>query len=191
MNAFDVALLVGKALAAAGVRYVLGGSLASTAFGEPRSTLDVDFAADLDASSLPIFLRELGPGFLVDEVWARSATQQRRSFQLMHEATLVRVDVFVPSWDGLHAWKWQHRRQLAIDDYMLDVTAPEGIVLQKLLWYRAGGEVSDRQWRDVLGVLKAQKGRLDQSALQEWSVRLGIQDLLERVTTEAGQQPDK
>ncbi len=191
MNAFDVALMVGRALAAAGVRYVLGGSLASTAFGEPRSTLDVDFAADLDAASLPIFLSKLGPGFLVDKTWAQSATQQRRSFQLMHEATLVRVDMFVPTWDGLHAWKWQHRRQLAIGDQLLDVTSPEGIVLQKLVWYRAGGEVSDRQWRDVLGVLKAQKGRLAMDDLQEWALRLDIRDLLDKATTQAATAPQQ
>ena len=69
------------------------------------------------------------------------------------------------------------------------VTSAEDIVLQKLVWYRKGGEVSDLQWRDVLGVLKANP-YLDRGHLDRWAVEVGVADLLARAREEAGIEPE-
>jgi hypothetical protein len=61
------------------------------------------------------------------------------------------------------------------------VKSPEDLILRKLLWYRAGGETSERQWNDVLGILKVQEDRLDSTYLRQWAAQLGLTDLLERV----------
>jgi hypothetical protein len=66
------------------------------------------------------------------------------------------------------------------------VKAPEDTILRKMLWFREGGEVSDRQWRDILGVLRAQQGSLDLAYLRAWAVRLALTDLLGRATAEVG-----
>jgi hypothetical protein len=95
----------------------------------------------------------------------------------------------VPPWEGVHLWKWQNRRRLVLDPTTgrgIDVTSPEGIVIQKLVWFRSGGEVSDRQWRDVLGVLKAQRSVLDWADMQHWAVQMGVDELLARAFREAG-----
>jgi len=65
------------------------------------------------------------------------------------------------------------------------VASPEDTVLAKLEWFRAGGETSERQWADVVGVLKTLAGRLDEAYLKRWAAALGVEDLLERALAES------
>lgn len=170
------------------VRYVLGGSMASTSYGEPRSTLDADFAADLNLSHFEAWADEVEKDFYFDREWARTEVASRGSFQLLHRQSLVRIDVFVPAWTGLDLWKWEQRKRLVLGDEQqsIDVTSAEGIVLQKLLWYESGGRSSDRQWRDVVSVLAHQRTRLDRSALAHWAKQLELEHLLQQALKDAG-----
>lgn len=173
-----------------GIRYILGGSMASTSYGEPRSTLDADFAADLDLATFEPWADDAERHFLFDREWARSEVEARGSFQILHRTELLRVDVFVPPWEGLDLWKWEHRNRISLGatGEALDVTSAEGIVLQKLRWFESGGRTSDRQWRDLVGVLSHQRSRIDRSALASWATHLGLEDLLERALRDAGQE---
>jgi hypothetical protein len=65
------------------------------------------------------------------------------------------------------------------------VKTPEDTILRKLLWYEGGGAVSDRQWRDVLGVLRVSGAMLDDRYLDDWAARLGVDALLGRARAEA------
>lgn len=58
------------------------------------------------------------------------------------------------------------------------VKSPEDTILRKLLWYRMGGEVSDRRWSDILGVVQVQGERLDRDYLAKWAPQLRVEDLL-------------
>jgi hypothetical protein len=185
----ELAARIAEVLERLGVRYLLGGSLASTALGEPRATLDVDIVADLGPDRVGPWLEGLGDEFVGDRDGIDEEVQRRGSFQLIHSPTMTRIDVFVPEWTGVNLWKWERRRRLVLDPGTgrgLDVTGPEGIVIQKLLWFRRGGGVSERQWRDVLGVLKMQRDSLDVPDLQHWADRLGMLDLLGAAYRDAG-----
>ena len=189
-----VARLVAGAFERLGTRYLLGGSLASTTFGEPRTTLDVDFVADLEPGSVGPLLVELEPDFDGNREWIAAETRRRGSFQLVHRATFIRVDVFVPPWTGVHLWKWQQRRRVVLDPMhgtAIDVTSPEGIVIQKLAWFRETGGSSERQWRDVLGVLKFQARTIDVAAMRAWSRELGLEPWFDAALREAGVPPTR
>ena len=72
------------------------------------------------------------------------------------------------------------------------VTSPEDIILSKLEWYRMGDEVSDRQWRDILGVVKTKSSQLDLAYLRYGAGELGVEDLLDRARTRGiGSRPGR
>lgn len=58
-------------------------------------------------------------------------------------------------------------------------------MLRKLTWFRSGGEISDRQWRDVVGILTTQGDRIDHVSLQQVADHIGVGDLLAQALRDA------
>jgi len=184
-----VTLLVVEALEALGAPYLIVGSLASAIHGVARSTLDADLVADLRAEHAEPLARALSQGFYVDVEAIQEALRRRGSFNVVHLETAFKVDVFVCG-DRPYDREQLRRRTPQVVGEKPERAAyfatAEDTVLSKLEWYRLGGGVSQRQWGDVLGVLKVQRGRLDQAYLQKWAEELDVVDLLERALAEAG-----
>jgi hypothetical protein len=172
-----------------GIPYVIGGSMASALYGVGRSTLDVDFVADVRDEHVVDVAEALRPDFYLDEQMIRDAIMRRGSFNLIHLPTLFKVDVFIP---GARPFdRLQLERRIGIDlaaetgqvTYFLSA---EDVVLAKLDWFNLGGRVSDRQWQDILGVLAAQKDTLDIGYLRDNATALDIDYLLEKALLESG-----
>ena len=179
-----VALHVGRLFDALGVRYLVCGSLASSVHGEPRSTLDVDVVADLALEHVAAFVAALGDGFYVDADAVAQAVRDATSFNAIQVASSVKLDVFVAGRDAFESDRLASAVEVSVGPNPSDrlrIDAPAHLVLRKLEWYRRGGEVSERQWRDVTAIVNAQGHRLDQSVLRRWASVLGISDLVERL----------
>ena len=175
---------------ALGVPYYIGGSVASGRYGLPRMTRDVDFIAALHENQAAAFVNALQSEFYVDDLAVRRAIRSQRSFNLIHLATIWKVDIFIPADTPWASVKMERRAWHALDDTtdapQAFLSSAEDVVLQKLFWYQKGGGLSDQQWRDVQGVLRVQDKLLDQAYLQHWAQALGLRELLSRALDEAG-----
>lgn len=182
-----VALLVADALEALRLRYTVGGSLASSMSGEPRSTLDVDMVVAITENDIGPIVAALGTEFYVSEDALRRAVRERSTANLIHHRTSIKIDLFVMGSTPLDENQMQRRRRVQVSsdpDRFLYMHPPEDILLQKIRWFRRGGETSDRQWRDILGIVKVQGDRLDRDYLQRNAVLIGGEDLLRRALGE-------
>jgi hypothetical protein len=173
-----------------GIPYLIGGSLASTLYGLVRTTQDADIVAEMRLEHLEPFVVALQAEFYVDDEMIAESIQRNSSFNLIHRETFFKVDVFIPRpRPFLQAQLARAQRQVFTFEPASPVSAkfasPEDTILSKLEWYRLGGEVSERQWRDILGVLKTRAGELDLSYLKKWAGELKVSNLLERALREA------
>lgn len=189
MKVEDSTLTVVRALERMGVQHYVTGSLASSLHGEPRSTNDADIVAALRPHHFAQLVKELAGRFYVDEEDFLHAVKTERSFNLVDEVELAKVDVFCVAPTGYQAEALHRAVPLELERNdpftSVQVASASDVVLSKLRWYRLGGETSDRQWRDLLGVVRAQSGRLELEYLRRWSREQSTLDLLERLLTEA------
>lgn len=184
----EIALHIARILEELDIRYVIGGSLASSISGEPRSTLDVDVVVDLSDDKVVAVVAALGEDFYSDTEGIRRAVREKSSANLIHLTTSIKVDLFVMGGSPVDEEQMARRQRLKVatnPDRYLYVYTPEDILLQKLRWYRMGNEVSDRQWRDVLGIVVVQAEALDLVYLRRAARVLEVFDLLERALRQA------
>jgi hypothetical protein len=187
LDAIAVALHVAAAIEAAGGAYFVGGSLASSLQGEPRATNDIDIVLELPIGRISALARALGPSFEVDQDMVRDALLHGRSCNVFYLPSVMKVDLFAVGSTPYDETEFARRRSVPVrsSGETLVLKSPEDTVLRKLLWYRAGGEVSDRQWRDVVEVLRVNRGELDSAYLANWAKRLGTTDMLVRALAES------
>ena len=186
IDPIETALLVARHLDALDILHTIGGSIASSFAGEPRSTVDIDMVVALEERHVEALVAALSAEFYVDADALRRAIRTHSSANLIHQRTQMKVDLFVAGGTPLDAGQLGRRLRVDLGDgRYLYVHPPEDILLQKLHWYRRGGEVSDRQWRDVAAIVRVQGKTLDRDYLRGSAGVLGVSDLLERALREA------
>lgn len=185
----EVTLKVTDVFEKLGVRYFIGGSLASTLYGLVRTTQDSDIVAEMRSEHIESLISSLQKEFYIDKQLVAEAVQRNSSFNIIHRDTMFKVDVFIPRPRPFLQSQFiraQNQMFTLETEVSAKFASPEDTILSKLEWYRLGGEVSERQWQDILGVLKIRAGELDLDYLQKWAVDLKIDDLLERALRESG-----
>jgi hypothetical protein len=182
-EALRVALAVIDVLDELRVRYHVGGSYASSIHGIPRQTQDIDLVVELQPEAAAPLASKLGDEFYVDEESVRRAARDRTSVSVIHLGSGIKVDLFVRGDSPFDLEEFRRHRRERIrrepERYVYVKTA-EDTLLRKLSWYRMGGETSDRQWNDVLGIARTQGEALDRDYVERWARELGVEDLLER-----------
>lgn len=187
-EAVHVLMLVTKSFEYLQIPYLVGGSMASALYGVARSTLDADIVADIRLEQVRELVAALGADFYADDEMISSAIEHRSSFNLIHLNTMFKVDVFIRKDRPFDQSQLDRRVEQVLatnPEQKAFIATAEDTILAKLEWYRMGGEVSDRQWRDILGVLKVQASRLDLDYLQNWADNLTVADLLQRALKES------
>ena len=181
-----VAWVVSQVLDRIGAVHTIGGSLAASFAGEPRSTIDIDIVAALEEFHATPLVAALSDAFYIDETNLRRAIRERSSTNLIHQATQLKVDLFVAGGTSLDIQQLARRQAVDVGDgRILHVHPPEDILLQKLRWYAMGGHSSDRQWRDIQGIIRVQGERLDRGYLRQHAPAFGVEALLSDALEEA------
>lgn len=177
-----------EALEKLGVAYQIGGSVASSVYGVPRTTMDIDLVADLRPEHIQPLVDLLQDQYYLSPEAMHEALRRRSSFNLIHLETMVKVDVFIlrPEPYEQEAFR-RSRRDTVVEESAREfsLSSPEDVILHKLAWFRMGGGVSERQWNDVIGVIRVQADALDFVYLRQWATALGLADLLEQAIREA------
>lgn len=188
-DVLDIALLVAEAIDAVGGKYFVGGSVASSLQGEPRATNDIDLVVAMHSLRVPRFAEALGDDFEVDQQMLREALDLGRSANIFYLPLVTKIDIFGLGKSSYDEVEFSRRRRVRIRESgeELWIKSPEDTVLRKLLWYRQGGEISNKQWRDVVEVLRICGAQIDREHLDTWAPRLQLRKLLERARSDAGE----
>ena len=187
-GAIEEAIIVADILESLEIPYLIGGSVASGIWGEMRYTQDIDIVAHLQESHIEAVLNAFSPRFYLSEIAIREAIVGGGSFNLIDNETAWKIDIFVLTVDPFKQSKFQRRQQISVNETgrTLHFSSPEDTILQKLLWYRMSQKRSERQWRDILGILKLQNTLLDLAYLQQWADILQLVEELEQAFIESG-----
>jgi len=184
----SLALDIAQILNRLDIPYLVGGSVASAMLGESRATEDIDLVADLSPGKITSLIQALVPRFYVSEEAVQDAVRYQRSFNLIDNESLGKIDIFVLKDDPFQQSEFRRRRSQVVREPNGELVLPtaEDIILQKLLWYRMTRKQSDKQWRDILGVMKLQGETLDFGYLWQWAESLHVSESLADALAAAG-----
>ncbi|MBA3946958.1 MAG: hypothetical protein H0X37_20650 [Herpetosiphonaceae bacterium] len=195
----EITLLVTPQLEALNILYVIGGSVASIIWGEYRSTNDADVLAAIQMQHVEPLVQALGNEFFLQAEDMREAirfaahhpgeARTRPRFAVLHVPTAFKIDMFVSTdrpFEQAELARRIHEVVVSEPEGRAYIATAEDMVLAKLEWYQLGNEVSDKQWRDILAIIKLQGPMLDRVYMSDWATRLGIESLLSRAFAGAG-----
>jgi hypothetical protein len=162
-----------RRLNAGKVSYMLTGSMASNAWGVPRTTHDLDFVIQLPPSQIPTFVSTFSnPDYFLDEASVRAAYQPPYQFNVIHIPSALKADFWLLGPVPFEREMFKRRLQDKWFGETLWLATAEDLILHKLYWH--GITPSDRQLGDVAGVVQVQRGKLDESYLRHWGAELGV-----------------
>ncbi len=167
-----------------GVRFLIGGSTASSVRGVPRATQDIDLLVETRPGFGQALSGRLSADWYADAEVLANAFRLGRSANLIYMPTAYKFDLF----PAISAFDSSQLRRASLIPMTVDgeavrcpIASAEDVVLAKLRWMKLGASVSAQQRRDIQGVL-AVTADLDWHYVREWAAVLGVKELLAEVT---------
>jgi hypothetical protein len=183
MEILDVLQRVISKLEELGIPYMVSGSAASSFHAFVRTTQDGDLVVALGPDAIEKFATAFAPEFYLDRASIRRAVQMGGSFNLIHLESSLKIDFFTLRERRFSQQEFARRQPrflLKGSSVPAYVATAEDTILAKLEWFRTGGEVSENQWKDIIGILKIRAGGLDLAYLRKWARELQVEDLLDK-----------
>lgn len=169
------------------IPYRIVGSVASSSQGMLRATLDVDMVVQLERIHIAHLVARLGSDYYADPDGMEDALARGSSFNLIHLESMIKLDLFPLGQREFDRVSFARVQTLDLGaEFKVNFKTPEDVILGKLEWFEAGERSSERQWRDIAGLLKVQRERLDLEYMRHWASVLELSKLLEQAISEAG-----
>ena len=178
LDQLSVLKLVTGRLDAAGVAYMVTGSIAAGHYGQPRMTRDIDVVVQLNPRDADRLVATLGEEFTGDADTIRSAIAHRSMFNVIHYEALTKIDFVVLKDVPYRIEEFERRRIVEVDGHPLWIVSPEDLVLSKLVW--AKDSRSELHLRDVRSIITCQPA-LDWTYIERWAASLTVTALLREV----------
>ena len=187
MDQIELLQVLVAALERLGIEYLITGSIATTYYGEPRMTADVDVVVRMLPDQAPAFCRAFpAPDFYVDEDAARAAAREHDQFNIIHAASGLKVDVIVADDSSFNRSRFARARRVRpTAATQATFASPEDVIIRKLEYFREGG--SDKHLRDIAGILKIDDARIDYAYIERWVAQFGLEAEWRAVRDRAGQ----
>jgi len=185
MSQQELLIRVIKTLEAAGIEYMVTGSLVSSLQGEPRSTHDIDLVVSIDAGLAQKLSSSFqAPEFHLDQESIKEAIRNEGMFNLIDVISGDKVDFWILTDNAFDRERFSRRQYVEVVGNRIAVSSPEDTILMKLSWARLSGG-SEKQFIDALRVYEVQYGTLDPDYLSYWAEKLKLRELMEKIKEEA------
>jgi len=184
MGQRDIIALLAELFEKYKISYILTGSFAGSFWGHPRATHDIDFVVEIESpekTKLLALLKELGDEFNVDFSQAEKVVSQHGQFNVFYPENLLKIDFWVAKNSDFEKKKFKRKVYTELFGKKIAVVSAEDLILTKLSWIKQ--TYSDRHFRDCIGILEMQKGKLDEKYLRENAKKLGVTELLAQART--------
>lgn len=178
-------------LARLNMRYGITGSIASSYYGDPRFTNDIDIVVDLPAGRIKEFCDAFpSPDYYLSDDAVRDAVASRFQFNIIHTESMIKIDIIIPPNQDFD--RGMLNRAVSVKptpDYSAQFCTAEDVILKKMVFYREGG--SEKHLRDISGIIDTQDWRIDYPYVQAWAQRLGVLDVWKELMGEGGPRETK
>jgi len=191
MELYELLALVVETFTRLGIPYLVTGSVASMAYGEPRLTNDIDVVAGIREEHVPGLLAAFpADAFYRSAEAIQEAIRKQGQFNIIHPGSGLKVDVIIRKETPFDRSRFARARAIRpAESYEATFAAAEDVIIKKMEYYREGG--LDKHLRDITGILKVSAQEIDEAYIVEWTERLGLRPIWEMIKRRVADRPEE